>query len=192
MTYIPNKIGIPTHWADLGYHRKRECQQPFMRSNHASWFGVTESRHFKWHDLFMRCANSTGMIGSTWHDRCHCGLQSCHDIWRDSFMSHVICISATEKGQIWKKKFVGFICEILFKKAKIGKIVTYLFILHCLHTTCSWRTASVTIARGIDHISTKADSSACRYRQVIQAVPTDNNLYRPDSLAGHPHGLKQY
>jgi hypothetical protein len=184
-TYIPNKIGIPTHWADLGYHQKRKSASgllcaPVMLVD-STWLGRTTSTDvtYSWDaptpPAWLDRRGMTGAIVA-------CNQAMIYGVIPSWVTSYAL---ARVKMVRFGKNSPGSFVKYYLKKAKIGKIVAYLFILHCLRTTCSWRAASVTIARGIDRISTKADSSACRYRPVVQAVPTDNNLYHPDSLAWH-------
>jgi hypothetical protein len=56
-----------------------------------------------------------------WRSGTHQSLESRQLDWRDSFISRARRIDATQKGQIWKKHFVGFISQIMIKKTKIEK-----------------------------------------------------------------------
>jgi hypothetical protein len=68
------------------------------------------------------------MTDTTWHNPSQRGdsgtrqlLESRQMNWRDSFISRAKRIGVTQKGQIWKKCFTGFISRIMIKKAKIEK-----------------------------------------------------------------------
>jgi hypothetical protein len=86
MTYIPNRIRVPTHGGDLGHHelrveektqelpmeplqpkggggrKRKNDRQTFMLTSHARSFSVTESCHFIWCDLCMGCVYCSSIM----------------------------------------------------------------------------------------------------------------------------------
>jgi hypothetical protein len=97
MTYVPNRIWIPTHGGNLGHHglrmeerrqespmeppqgnrggRKKERmkkekkgQEPFRCTSHASSFGATESCHVRRHGLCMNRVLYSSVTESMWHN----------------------------------------------------------------------------------------------------------------------------
>jgi hypothetical protein len=127
MTYIPNRIGIPTYGGDLGHHmlcleqktqespmeppqpkrgggrKRKKGRGHFMRTSHARSFGVTELHHSIWRDLCTSRTHCSDMTELTWHGGCQRGGHSRHCTWRDSFISHAKRPDATQNDQIYKK-----------------------------------------------------------------------------------------
>jgi hypothetical protein len=68
----------------------------------------------------MRRAKASGVTELTCYGRCHHELKSCHLYWCDSFISHVKCITVTQKSQIERDKNTKPFPEFPEKTAKTG------------------------------------------------------------------------
>jgi hypothetical protein len=108
-----------------------------MRISHARSFGVTESRHFRWHDLCMSRAPALAWLN--WRDTMGAIMeaQSCHVHQHDSFISHARQTDVIQKSRIWNFFFGRiYFSKILLKKVKIGINISPKYtLLHLTNTT---------------------------------------------------------
>jgi hypothetical protein len=126
MTYVPNRIWIPTHGGDLGHYRlrmeERTMESP-MEPPQPKRGGGRKRKNCRC-DLCISRALYSSVVETMCHDECHRGGQSRQCGWRDPFISHVNWTGATQKGQVWKKQFgrVHF-SKIILKGPKWGKFI---------------------------------------------------------------------